>query len=89
MKNLKETSDITTSIEENDGKLFYKENGEVQSNKGLVKVENNLYYVMEDGTVARDTDVELVKEKANSIVPEGIYHFDKDGKIIIPDDTVQ
>ena len=71
-----------TGIYEYEGGLYWLEAGIVDRYPGLVAVNGNLYYIASTNVMVKDRQYWI--SKANGIVPEGSYYFDKDGKMTIP-----
>ena len=63
---------------------YYRERGEIVPNKGLVKIDDDFYYVIYNGKIKRDGDRTVTEEKANGLIPAGDYHFSADGKMTNP-----
>ena len=63
---------------------FYRENGVIVRDKGLVEIDGDYYYVIYNGKIKLDGDRTVTEEKANSLVPAGTYHFGPDGKMVNP-----
>ncbi|MBQ8200130.1 MAG: dockerin type I repeat-containing protein, partial [Clostridia bacterium] len=69
----------TTELVEEDGKLTYYENGKLGKDAGLIKYEDDYYYIGEDGTAV--TNTQMLVEKTNGLLPEDTYCFGDDGKM--------
>ena len=65
----------------NDG--FYRENGEVIKDKGLVKVGDDYYYVIYNGKVKMNGLRTVTALKSNGLLPAGDYYFGADGKMVL------
>ena len=63
---------------------FYREDGEIVRDKGLVLIDGDYYYVIYNGKIKKDGDRTVTEEKANGLVPAGTYHFGSDGKMVNP-----
>ena len=63
---------------------FYREDGEIVRDKGLVLIDGDYYYVIYNGKIKKDGDRTVTEEKANGLVPAGTYHFGPDGKMVNP-----
>ena len=63
---------------------FYREDGEIIRDKGLVLIDGDYYYVIYNGKIKKDGDRTVTEEKANGLVPAGTYHFGPDGKMVNP-----
>ena len=68
-----------TEVVEEGEKLYYYENGKLGVDAGLVKVEDDYYYIGEEGTAV--TNVQMLVEKTNDLLPVGTYCFGEDGKM--------
>ena len=75
-----------TGLRLSDGELWYYENG-VLTPKGLVQIGDDYYYIKPDCTAVRDADYYV--SKTNGLMEKGVYHFDEDGKMVIPELTVK
>ena len=71
---------LTTGIVEENGKLYYYENGRRAEGAGLVSVNGNYYYVDARGVVTTNKSVTV--NKTNGLVAEGKYTFGADGKMV-------
>ncbi len=60
---------------------YYYENGYAPSYVGLVKVNNDYYYVQLNGAVVKNNDRFLVS-KTNGLLEKGYYSFDGNGRMI-------
>ena len=56
---------------------FYYENGEIVKSKGLVEIDGNIYYIDNNGQVAKG-EVYVAAAKTNSFVCAGYYVFDEE-----------
>ena len=63
---------------------YYRENGVIVADKGLIKDGDDYYYVIYNGKIKKDGDRTVTAEKANGLVPAGTYHFGEDGKMTNP-----
>jgi hypothetical protein len=68
-----------TELVEEDGKLTYYENGKLGKDAGLIKYEDDYYYIGEDGTAVNNT--QMLVEKTNDLLPVDTYCFGDDGKM--------
>ena len=68
-------------VEEND-KLMYYENG-VLVHKGLVEIDGAIYYINSSYYAVTNVTRLVPAAWANDILPEGIYTFGPDGKLVI------
>ena len=64
--------------------LYYRENGEIVGDLGIIQIDNDYYYVLPSGKVYVNGDRAVTAEKANGLVPAGNYHFGADGKMTNP-----
>ena len=72
-----------TGLYEEDGFNYYIENGVSvygTDAAGLVKIENDYYYVQPDGTLAKDNY--YLVSKTNGLLSYGTYFFDTEGKLV-------
>ena len=60
---------------------YYRENGQIAADKGLIKIGDDYYFVIYDGRIKKDGDRTVVEGKANGLLPAGTYHFGPDGKM--------
>ena len=60
---------------------YYRENGEIVPDKGLICIDGDYYYVIYNGKIKKDGDRTVTAEKANGLLPAGTYHFGPDGKM--------
>ena len=60
---------------------YYRENGVIIKDKGLIEVDGDYYYVIYNGKIKKDGDRTVSVEKANGLLPAGTYHFGEDGKM--------
>ncbi len=65
------------------GLYYYYKDGEIQFGAGLVLVDGAYYYIRSGGYAAIG---EYYVSKTNGLLPEGIYTFGRDGRMI-PNDT--
>jgi hypothetical protein len=72
---------LDTAIVEEDGTLYYYENGCKTDFPGLVLLDGAYYYVQSGAVVATNTT--LWVEKNNNLKPKGTYTFGADGKMVI------
>ena len=63
---------------------FYRENGVIVPDRGLIEIDGDYYYVIYNGKIKIDGDRTVTEEKANGLVPAGTYHFGPDGKMVNP-----
>lgn len=76
----KDQANDKREIKEEEGRLFFYENGQ-KADKGLIVYEGNFIYVKPDGELARDG--QFMVEKTNDILFKNTYTFDDEGKIIV------
>ncbi|MBO5050239.1 MAG: phosphodiester glycosidase family protein [Oscillospiraceae bacterium] len=72
---------LDTAIVEENGTLYYYENGCRVNFPGLVLLDGAYYYVQ--GAAVVTTDKTLWVEKNNGLKPKGTYTFGVDGKMVI------
>ena len=65
-----------------DEECYYRENGEIVKDKGLVEYNGDFYYVLYNGKVKKGDVRTVTADKSNGLLPAGDYHFDADGKMI-------
>ena len=63
------------------GVLGYYINDVKQYGTGLIKVEEEYYYVKGNGTVVAGTDYYI--SNTNDLLPAGVYAFNADGTMIV------
>ena len=68
--------DTRTGIYEEDGELYYYENG-VRTHAGLVQWEGHYYYIKSNCTAVRGMDYFV--SNTNGLLPRGTYYFNEDG----------
>jgi hypothetical protein len=61
---------------------YYRENGQIVPDKGLIKIGDDYYFVIYDGRIKKNGDRTVVAEKTNGLLPAGTYHFGPDGKMV-------
>jgi len=75
--------DMSTSIDNENGKLYYYYNGRRTANAGIVEFEGEKYYIDSAATAVVGTSVWVSEAKTNGLVPgAGTYYFDEDGHLI-------
>ena len=72
-------ANLATELVEEDGKLYYYDEGRLAVDEGLVKVADDYYYIYENGAAV--TDTMMLVEKTNDLLPEDTYCFGADGKM--------
>ena len=77
-ENGKLTGTPKNGIVEEDGVLHYYVNGKL-TYAGLIKIGDDYYYVNSKCEVVRDCDYYI--SWTHDLMPQGRYHFDKDGKL--------
>ena len=60
---------------------YYRENGVIVKDKGLVFVEGYYYYVIYNGKIKKNGDRVVTEDKTNGLLPAGTYHFGEDGRM--------
>ncbi len=78
---------MATEIAAEDGKLIYYKNGRLAKGAGLVQVEDDYYYIDEEGAAVTDTKMDV--EDTNNLLPEGNYEFGEDGKIVMKNGLIE
>jgi hypothetical protein len=68
---------------------YYRENGQIMLDKGLIEIDGYYYYVIYNGKIKTNGDRTVTAEKANGLLPAGTYHFGADGKMTNPPAPVQ
>ncbi len=71
---------ITDGIVEVDGVLYYYKDG-APYYAGLIQIDGDYYYVRSSGRLAVTSGYNVTK--TNGLLPEGVYDFGADGKMII------
>ncbi len=66
---------------EENGKLYYYDNGRLAEDEGLIQIGEDYYYIDAEGAAVTEAYVDVVKEKTNDLLPEGTYCFGEDGKM--------
>ncbi len=74
-----------TGLVTRDGKDYYYINGQIGKDAGLVKVDDDYYFVSTSGLIRKDTVWSVTAEKANGYVDAGKYVFGTDGKMVRQD----
>ena len=72
-----------SGIFEEDGSLFYYENG-IRTYAGLIEIDGSYYYVRTSGEVVHGRSHWI--SKTNGLMPEKSYKFAEDGKMLDPVD---
>ena len=72
---------MATEVVEENGALYYYQNGMRAAGVGLVKY-NGDYYHIDKGAMA-ERDVTIWVSKTNGLFPEGYYTFGEDGKMFV------
>ena len=82
-------SDMNGLYFADNGDIHYLENGKLIA-KGLVQdTDGSYYYISSTYKALKDTSYGIGANKSNGLVPEGTYTFGPDGKMIVPDTTLQ
>ena len=67
------------------GDVYYiNESGYVPMDAGIIQLDGDYYYIVHSGKIKKNNVQTVTKEKSNGLVEPGDYHFDKDGKMVIP-----
>ena len=77
---------MTSEVVEEDGELYFYDNGKRAVDTGLVQFAGAYYYVRSNGVLRRGESVWL--SKTNDLLPEGTYRFDANGQIIMTNELV-
>ena len=72
---------LTTEVADEDGTLYYYENGKRTSGVGLIQLGEDYYYI--DGSAVAAADTTIWVEDTNDLMPKGTYSFGVDGKMIL------
>ncbi len=72
----------TSEIVEEDGVLYYYENGPRAEQKGLIQLNGYFYYIGAGGAAAANGAF-LVEETNGLIDPPGVYRFDGKGRMLL------
>ena len=70
---------VAEGIIEEDGSLYYYENG-IRTFAGLIDINGDYYYANEEGMILTG---EVYVSKTNDIVEEGTYFFNESGKLVL------
>ncbi|MCH5184035.1 MAG: hypothetical protein J1E00_07655, partial [Oscillospiraceae bacterium] len=81
-----EPQEPINGIVEEDGELYYYEDG-VRVYAGLIQIDGDYYYVRSNGALVRNRSYWVTK--TNDLLPEGIYTFGEDGKMILDEEPVE
>lgn len=74
-----------TGIEKaENGNYYYKVNGAIQKNKGLIKVDGDYYYICYSGKLKTNGYQTVTETSANGLYKAGVYYFGADGKMAVP-----
>ena len=76
--------DIRDGIVEENGSLYFYVDGVLAKGKGLVKIDENYYYVRSSGEVVNNSDYWITNTNEYDIVAK-IYTFDENGVMIEPE----
>ena len=71
---------LKTEIVDENGALYYYQNGRRTGSAGLVEFNGDYYYI--DGAAKAVVDQRVWVSKTNGLVEVGSYTFDKDGKMV-------
>ncbi len=72
---------MTTELVDENGTLYYYQNGKRTANAGLAEYDGHIYLVGEGAKVTKN--VTRWVSRTNGLKPEGEYTFDADGKLVI------
>jgi len=70
-----------------DGTLYYYEDYQLMVGKGLIKVEDDYYYVRSDGSLVVDQSYWVANVNEYTEIEVGMHEFDENGKLVIYDDS--
>ena len=76
---------MTTAVNgifEIDGNYYYKKDGVIQKDLGLIKVGDDYYYVCWSGKLKTNSGKVIGTSQANGLLPAGWYEFGADGKMV-------
>lgn len=76
-----EEPEIKDGLLEENGELYYYVDG-VKTHAGLIEVDGYYYYINSSCKAVRDCDYFV--SNTNDLMPRATYHFDTDGKMILP-----
>ncbi len=79
-------SDYNGLYTDKSGHIYLIENGLAMKDPGLVEIDGDYYYFDEWSRAFRNTNRWVTK--TNGLLPEGMYKFGNDGKIIFPEPVV-
>ena len=71
---------LTTDVVDEDGTLYYYQNGRRTANAGLVLVNGDYYFI--DGAAKAVTNTTVKVDKTNNLLAKGTYVFGADGKLV-------
>jgi len=77
---------MATEVVNENGTLYYYENGMRKSTAGLVLLDGDYYYIGSGAVAYANTSVWV--EKNNGLKPKGTYTFDAEGKMVIHNGVV-
>ena len=60
---------------------FYYVDGVLQNGAGLVQIDNDIYFVKQNGAIQKNGSVMIAESKTNGLKTSGLYFFDEDGKM--------
>ena len=69
------------------GRLYYVAGEGICEHAGLIKVDNDYYYIGKDGAAVTGTKA-ITADRTNGLKPAGTYEFGEDGKMIIENGLV-
>ena len=88
--NRSQTADFTIrcgdGLYEADGELWYYVNGE-KTGAGLIRIGEDYYYIKTNGAAVRG--MKYYVSKTNELRETGVYTFDENGKMVIPEVEVK
>ena len=71
-----------------DEAYYINAEGYIPMNYGLVQYDGDYYFVVFSGKVTQNNTKAITEEQTHGLVPEGIYEFGADGKMIIKNGVV-
>lgn len=72
-------------VKEDDGTWYYYVDG-VKTYAGLIQIDGDYYYVNSSFHVIHDCDYAI--SKTNGLLPQKVYTFDSEGKIVFPEEVL-
>ena len=85
--NYSNESFVINGFVEEDGELYYYDNGVKHTQRCLFKVGNDYYYAKSGGALLRNCSEWA--NVTNDLLPKAIYNFDENGKIILKNGFIE